>query len=488
VTRPRYDWHVYDPHRVEKGGVRWHTIEGSFVLKQKSRYYQMFSGGNWQNVSYGVSYGVAGSIDQPDEWEQVADGERVLPILRTIPGQVIGPGHNSAVRGPDNMQLYCVYHRWAADGSGRVLAIDPLDWAGDRMLVLGPSTAPQPAPTPPAFADFFDGERGDGLGEAWECAGGRWSARDGAAVQASAGGAARAVRRVSSPHMVAEVSARALDATAGGMYGLLFGDRLFALLAPAQRQLVIRTVSPDTGPAHARLPLPSGFDPGADHLLRVEVNAGRAVIALDGNARRWMTRLPAGGQIDTVALVTERAAAVFSGFAITLGWQDLFTEQGIRPADLGWHTEDTGAWRVEDALLRHTGERGPSAIAKGAPLDAYEFIVNARLEPGAGADATYGFYPAYAADQPGPLVAIERSGEGWALALHEEHAPRAFPLPGFDPHTFQQFRFRKQGGRLAFHWEARALGEIPAPDRATQVGLYARRAAFDMARVTELRS
>jgi hypothetical protein len=272
------------------------------------------------------------------------------------------------------------------------------------------------------------------------------------------------------------------------MYGLLFGDRLFALLAPAQRQLVIRTVSPDTGPAHARLPLPSGFDPGADHLLRVEVNAGRAVIALDGNARRWMTRLPAGGQIDTVALVTERAAAVFSGFAITLGWQDLFTEQGIRPADLGWHTEDTGAWRVEDALLRHTGERGPSAIAKGAPLDAYEFIINARLEPGAGADATYGFYPAYAADQPGPLVAIERSGEGWALALHEEHAPRAFPLPGFDPHTFQQFRFRKQGGRLAFHWEARALGEILAPDRATQVGLYARRAAFDMARVTELRS
>ena len=65
-------------------------------------------------------------------------------VIRTLPGLVTGPGHNSVVRGPDNRQLYCVYHRWVDDA--RVLSIDPLDWAGDRLLVLGPSYTPQPAP------------------------------------------------------------------------------------------------------------------------------------------------------------------------------------------------------------------------------------------------------------------------------------------------------------------------------------------------------
>ena len=146
VTRPRFDWQVYDPNRIEKGGVRWHTVEGPFVLKHKGLYYQMFSGGNWKNVTYGVSYAVSDSLLKGDEWLQACDGERVLPILRTLPGSVIGPGHNSVVRGPDNRQLFCVYHRWADGGTSRVLSVDRLDWAGERMLVLGPSTTTQPLP------------------------------------------------------------------------------------------------------------------------------------------------------------------------------------------------------------------------------------------------------------------------------------------------------------------------------------------------------
>ncbi|MGH9903139.1 MAG: glycoside hydrolase family 43 protein, partial [Pyrinomonadaceae bacterium] len=192
VTRARFDWQVYDPERKEKGGVRWHTVEGPFVLRRKGKYYQMFSGGNWQNLTYGVSYATSERIEAEGEWEQACDGSRVLPILRTVPGKVTGPGHNSVVRGPDNRQSYCVYHRWAEDGRERVLAIDPLDWSGERMLVVGPTTTPQPAPIIPTFADFFDGEReGDfaDLGDGWECRGGRWSVRNGEAVQEDAGAA-----------------------------------------------------------------------------------------------------------------------------------------------------------------------------------------------------------------------------------------------------------------------------------------------------------
>jgi hypothetical protein len=131
--------------------VRWHTVEGSSVLHHKGRYYQMFSGGNWRSPGYGVSYAVSDAILAPGEWTQVADGMDVLPILRSE-GEVVGPGHNSVVLGPDNRQLFCVYHRWVADE--RVMAMDRLEWVGDRLTVLGPTTTEQPAPIRPSVSGF----------------------------------------------------------------------------------------------------------------------------------------------------------------------------------------------------------------------------------------------------------------------------------------------------------------------------------------------
>jgi beta-xylosidase len=146
VTRAKHDWQVYDPARAEKGGVRWHTVEGPFVLYHNGLYYQMFSGGNWQNVSYGVSYAVTRDLTTTEEWAQAADGERILPILRTIEGKVIGPGHNSVVVGPDGSELWCIYHRWSHDRRARQMAIDRLVFESDELKVLGPSTTPQPYP------------------------------------------------------------------------------------------------------------------------------------------------------------------------------------------------------------------------------------------------------------------------------------------------------------------------------------------------------
>src|SRR5262249_21211912 len=101
------------------------------------------------------SYAVSPSVEEPGEWEQAADGEQVFPILHSS-GEVVGPGHNSVVRGPDNRQLYCVYHRWSEDVSARVMAIDPLHWAVGGVLILGPTTTPQPAPNPPTIEDLLD--------------------------------------------------------------------------------------------------------------------------------------------------------------------------------------------------------------------------------------------------------------------------------------------------------------------------------------------
>ena len=496
VARARYDWQVYDPQRASKGGVRWHTVEGSFVLKRKGRYYHMFSGGNWQNITYGVSYATADSLATPEEWAQVSDGERVLPVIRTVPGEVIGPGHNSVVRGPDTQQLFCVYHRWAGDTSARVLSIDRLDWAGDRLLVVGPSTTPQPAPNPPTIAGFGS-DGGSGLGPGWQGVSGTWTVQAGAAQQTAASGLAAAVLTVPAPAFVLEVSPRAVvvgaarPAYAGASYGVGLTDARGPLLhcrLPVTGEAAVVAVATAAGWEEHPVALRSGFDSTMNHLLRLEVDGRRVRLQIDGPAARWQGLLPA--EPAALALETDGAPAVFRGFELTVGWEDLFEEAGADLAELGWEAA-TGDWRLADRQLWGAAAGGgTAAIAKGPLLEAYELVVNVRLAEAAG-DAAYGFYPVLAADGTGPLLRVKRHGAGWALVLAEGDAAGGLELPdGFEPAVYQQFRFSKEGRRLAVTWEVTALGGFEVPAGPARVGLWVQgaAAAFDMVRVTALAS
>ncbi|MCA1567281.1 MAG: glycoside hydrolase family 43 protein [Acidobacteria bacterium] len=514
VTRARYDWQVYDPQRKEKGGVRWHTVEGPFVVRRKNLYYQMFSGGNWQNLTYGVSYAVSERVEREDEWEQSADGERVLPILRTIPERVIGPGHNSVVRAPDNRQLFCVYHRW--DGErGRVLAIDRLDWVGERMTVLGATTAPQPAPLAPTFKGF-SGERVGDLGEGWTReGGGRWSVRDGEARQESAAAGVRASAHCASgaASFLVEVSLRAEvedgAGVASGAFGVAFlkdGEHVlqFMLEPEANEALVHWLATADGEHTETRFALPTDFEPRALHLLRAEVDGNFATIFLDERVVRWQGTLNVAP--DGVALVTEGAAATFKGFELTTGWEELFMRPERSLAERGWRHRGEG-WQLKDNLLRFDDAEGGDSrvITRGLPLESYELVVNVRLErERPGAKGCYGFYPASGATDSAPLFTVERAAEGdsWTLvarnfdidspeqdSLENGSIVERWPLPAsFDPFVMQQFRFRKQQGRLAVGWEATPLGETGITTEATGVGLYAHRAsvAFDMVRLTKI--
>ena len=472
VSRPRHDWQIYDPQRAEKGGVRWHTIEGPFVLARKGVYYQMFSGGNWQNPSYGVSYATTRNLDEPGEWDQLCDGEQVLPILRTIPGQVIGPGHNSVVRGPDNRQLYCVYHRWG-EGNGRQLAIDPLDWAGDRLLVLGPSYTPQTAPNRPTWADFFDGPK---LSTLW-IARGAWRVAHGVATAEPDGEdtAALSLAIGDVPFMV-EVSGRAATAGKGG-YGLSLrrgGSDLLRLQLSASGA---RLLGPDG--ATEALPLPPGFRADAFHLLRVELDSGRVVISVD--ERPALTRELAAVPAE-IALFAAGQPAAFAGFGLTIGWQDDFDAGDGQPGR-AW-TGDRDRWAVRGQELVFDGP-GEGRLWRGPRLRAYELVIGVRLH---NEDGAYGIAAAIAADGGGPLLVVERVVEGWRLRVRDGDAIHDFQLPpAFDPTVYQHFRLRKDAGRLSVYWEAREIAILTVSETATEVGLYARgAAAFDMARLTAL--
>jgi GH43 family beta-xylosidase len=455
VALPAHDWHVYHPNRPEKGFVRWHTVEGPFVLERKGLCYEMFSGGNWQNPTYGVSYATSAGPQGTEEWVQAADGVRVLPVLRTT-GEVVGPGHNSVVRGPDNRQLWCVYHHWSPDSSARVMAIDPLDWAGERMLVLGPTTTPRPAPNAPTVADFFD-EPGSGA--------------------LSPGHEKRYASGSSS--FLCEVSLRT-----SGEPGedACFGIDLRGEEGPL---LQVRLGGEWLRVGDRRFLLPSGFDLRAFHLLRVEVDGSRAAVRLDEAAASWRGRI--GGTAAGIALAADGISVECAGLALTAGWEDLFLEDGD-PFAFGWDTlEGEGDWRVEAGRLRLRAAGKAAWIAKGPALEDYELVVNARLD--ADGEGGYGIAPAVGESDPGPRFLLERRREnGWALVMHGAEE-RVFSLPGsFDPFTDQHFRFRRVGKKVDIAWEAVPLGSLEAPLGPARPALGTRDAAvsFEAARLTAI--
>jgi arabinan endo-1,5-alpha-L-arabinosidase len=134
VLAPSADWQIFRRQRRMYGQVYdWHTLEGPFVCRRQDRYVLFYSGGNWEEPTYGVAWAVA---DHPlGPWHEEPGAE---PLLRTVPGHVIGPGHNSVVTGPDGQDVL-VYHAWDAAGTARRMCIDPIRWTPAGPVVDGPT-------------------------------------------------------------------------------------------------------------------------------------------------------------------------------------------------------------------------------------------------------------------------------------------------------------------------------------------------------------
>jgi GH43 family beta-xylosidase len=473
VSRAAHEWQVFDPARASKGGVKWHTVEGSFVLKRKGVYYEMFSGGNWTNQSYGVGYATSKRVLCDEEWAQPCDGLQTPLVIRTLPGLVTGPGHNSVVRGPDNRQLYCVYHRWLE--GARVLSIDPLDWAGDRLLVLGPSHTAQPAPILPTIRGF----------DAVHLSGGQWHITGNEARQSSARQRAEARWELPAPQFTFEAIARTGDPAKGSYGVLLIGEHnRTAQVGVRPSDGVLLTAVRGAQRAHA---LPRGFDPTVDHLLRLDVDGRRITVMLDNLASRWRLKLPF--EPFDVALFTDGLAATFAAPEITLGFEELFYGPETSATELDWEGDED--WTVREGELLSPGKtRETAMVARMVPAESYELVVNVRLldaEVGGG----YGISPALSAERTGPVLAVERTDTGWRLLAGDGDtgAESDWPLPEeFDAMRWQQWRLCVTHTDVSVALEGQKLGELPLPRSGTHAGVAASfaHAAFDMVRVTAL--
>ena len=142
VLRARSEWQRFQKDRLMYGrSWDWHTLEGPFVRKHEGHYYCFYSGGRWETESYGVDYGVSLNVMGPYSDMGNEAGPRVL---RTVPGHVIGPGHNSIAVGPDGQTEYIVYHAWDKEMKARQMYIDRLFWTHDGPRCEGPTFLPHP--------------------------------------------------------------------------------------------------------------------------------------------------------------------------------------------------------------------------------------------------------------------------------------------------------------------------------------------------------
>jgi GH43 family beta-xylosidase len=459
VTRARYDWQIYDPARKEKGGVRWHTVEGPFVLKRKGRYYEMFSGGNWQNISYGVSFAATDDLNRDSEWEQFCDGAKVLPVLRTIPGEVIGPGHNSIVRGPNNWELYCVYHRWVNDQ--RVLAIDRMDFAGQRIFVKGATYTPQIAPFKPAISGFSDGSFEEK---------GQWEIKDPEAKPLSSG-EREIIFTESEPCYLIEVSVGYKAEGSGGFFLADNAGKIFELLVSQG----LAELHSSTGDDRT-IVLHGGFIPGAVQHLRIELDGRFLRLALNDTDLHFETIL----ERPPAQFVLEGSVeTTFSGFALTRGFEDAFDRPGTAE-EHGWErSEGTGDFKIENGELI-VRSRDRTIVEKGPLYDNYELAVNIRLiERYAESGSGYGFI-------------LKGKEEEICCRIERDHLAvgrSRFDLPSkFRKEALHQFRVLRTGKSIHFQMEEHDLGAIESPIAASGVTLFCENAAIamEMVRFTNL--
>ena len=474
VVRAKYDWQVYDPRREEKGGVRWHTVEGPFVLERKGKKYLMFSGGNWKQPSYGVGFAVTEEIERAEEWEQFCDGVAVAPVLRSVEQKLVGPGHNSVVRGPDNRQFYCVYHFWQAEE--RVLAVNRMGFAGDRMLVEDEPYRPKRLPKTPLEEFVLSSENWRSSAE-WEFTGN--------AARNSETEYAEIVSHELPGSFLCEFSLKS-DVPDGRIGFALRGgvSRVSLLLVLNGASATIRWECEEE---IIKEPLDADFDLTAIHLVRVEVNHRTiSVDVFDANVS-FRGSLRQGPR--QLALIKDDCNASFSGLQMTEGFEDLFGWPTEELSARGWNVDGgPAAVRVVEAHLSFCSPDDNEAILlKGEALAASESLIDLKLAESLKNSSRFGFV---VVDEHGNyLQRLVFSGGDRNVHLDDGTTSHVMPLPDdFDTWDFHKYGFYKKGSVIEFEIDTRAFHDWDTGAGKVSIGIFAAACelAIDAVSVTSL--
>lgn len=464
------------------GSLRY-TNEAPTVIHRHGINYMIYSGGSWDLPTYAMGYAYSpwvmqGGLDGPG-WVKV-----VPPFLRATP-LVEGPGHNTVVKAPNNVDDIVAYHGrevpFLSPGD-RQTFLDRLYWNNDRIFMLQPTLGARPAPDRPLFADRFD-RAGGTLGGAWDVSSGSWRTVDGQAQ-----GTGLALPRTEPlNHYVFEANVRIPGSGSAGVaaYHADANNRVDVLLDARRR--VLRTTGVLGGRAipEVSTPLPADFRFDAYHQILVTKNAGDLRVDLDGVHRQRHSLAMSEGR---AGIQARGGRADFDGIALTAHYEDTFADP-----EVAWEARG-GTWLVDEGALHQVA--GTSGLAlKGDPAVNYEFQASVRVRDSESVTSRVGIVAA--AGEAGEMVVAGFDRTIWPFARFWVQHIRGTDLAGslavemprgFRYEEFHTIRVVKQGDGFTFYLDGREIAAAHFPIGLARPGLYtqAARAAFDNASMKHL--
>ena len=288
--------------------------EGPCVFKRNNLYYLIYTGNHvWTNgyrIDYAMSRGGAltGFMPQSEQNPILVDTE--TPEHRAL-------GHGTAFVGPDLDTYFFCYHNLLPNHSRRLFNLERIGWSGDKLMMTGPTCWEQDRPLV-ASNDYF--ERAE-IGDDWLMAnGGQWQTVDNDHLsQTLATGTRTAIYKPCSyDSYTAEFTLRTPQ-TGEGQVGIVFSRQdeqnyTEALINVADNTFVLNNYVDGTVADTKTVKLPADFDPACWHSLRVEKNAKRVRVYIDGMRKFNVQLKETGGQ---VGYITRECAADFAYMAVS---------------------------------------------------------------------------------------------------------------------------------------------------------------------------
>jgi len=286
--------------------------EGPGVIKRNGKYYMTYTGNHYLSTGYRVNYAVS-------EKSPVSGfvPYNKNPLLVNTEGEGVGLGHSMSFRGPDLDTWYITYHSLNSDAS-RDLNIDRLVWNGDKMVILGPTVSPQPAPEMPEFYDYFESSKSF---EQWIEKSGRWYAGKGFMEICEAGKDKSMIltKFSSEEDYTAEFNMKASGSPASGTgkFGAVIsykddGNYGMILLNPDNKTVETSFVIGGINGEKEVSELPQEYDFSMLHCIRIEKAGAKVKVFVDGMHKQTRTiKGLTGGSIGFVSY-GEKAAFGFT--------------------------------------------------------------------------------------------------------------------------------------------------------------------------------
>lgn len=308
---------------------------------------------------------------------------------------LFSPGQPNLLRGPNGFEWWLIYMaNKNADKRGQY--INRVHFYNKKLVVEGitgkNTQGYHPAPSSPTFRDLFNDGQTDLDSLKWGNIEGEWVTSNKEAIQAGAEISQALIKSIPAKHYLFEVGIRGKKSNRKAGIFAWWQDKnhwLKVVLDPEQKEWAYLLKDGEKEERFA-FPLPDDFNYQVYHSLKVEKNATRFTIKIDG--------IPAPHHpeifIDSFlgkglpGIYTE-GPATFDGIIYTIGW-DEFDEKITGWQPLPNQRDIKEIWSVSEKGLMLSETIGESALFKGDELNEYELSL--QITSGRGIAGVYPIY------------------------------------------------------------------------------------------------